>query len=71
MSYEGLWVVTFTPNWNQTHRVRAAGPFPALEAAEDFARTLRESWPADVNPEIEVVQMESADDVSELIENDG
>ena len=70
MSYEALWVVTFTPNWDETHRVRAAGPFPALEAAEEFARTLRDSWPADDNPEIEVVQVEAADRVSELIEGD-
>jgi hypothetical protein len=68
MSYEALWVVTFTPNWDQTHRVRAAGPFPAVEAAEEFARKLRDSWPADGNPEIEVVQIESADPISELID---
>jgi hypothetical protein len=68
MSYEALWVVTFTPNWDQTHRVRAAGPFPAVEAAEEFARTLRDSWPADDSPEIEVVQIESADPISELID---
>jgi hypothetical protein len=70
MSYEALWVVTFTPDWDQTHRVRAAGPFPAVEAAEEFARTLRESWPAEDNPEIEVVQIESAEPISELIDGD-
>jgi hypothetical protein len=68
MSYEALWVVTFTPNWEQTHRVRAAGPFPAVEAAEEFARTLRDSWPAADDPVIEVVQIESADPISELID---
>ncbi|MDP9115883.1 MAG: hypothetical protein M3O28_01160 [Actinomycetota bacterium] len=70
MSYEALWVVTFTPNWDETHRVRAAGPFPAVEAAQAFARTLREQWPADQNPEIEVVQMEATEPISELIGGD-
>lgn len=67
MSYEALWIVTFTPNWDETHRVRAVGPFPAVEVAQEFARRFRGEWPADANPEIEVVQLEAADPVSELI----
>ena len=70
MSYEALWVVTFTRNWDQTRRVRAAGPFPAVEPAEDFARKLRADWPAEENPEIEVVQLEATEPISELIDGD-
>jgi hypothetical protein len=70
MSYEGLWVVTFTPNWDETHRVRAAGPFPAVEAAQSFARKLRDEWPAGVDPEIEVVQVEATEPIAELINGD-
>jgi hypothetical protein len=70
MSYEALWVVTFTPNWDQTRRVRAAGPFPAVEAAENFARKLRAEWPQDEDPEIEVVQLETTEPISELIDGD-
>jgi len=70
MSYEALWVVTFTPNWDETRRVRAAGPFPALEAAEAFARELRAKWPAEESPEIEVVQLETTEPISDLISGD-
>lgn len=70
MSYEALWIVTFTPDWNSTHRVRAAGPFPAVEAAEVFARQLRAAWPDPQDPEIEVVQVEAAEPISELIDGD-
>jgi hypothetical protein len=70
MSYEALWVVTFTPDWEQTRRVRAAGPFPAAEAAEGFARKLREEWPADADPEIEVVQLEATEPISDLFGGD-
>ncbi|PZS36959.1 MAG: hypothetical protein DLM58_00530 [Pseudonocardiales bacterium] len=70
MTYETLWVVTFTPDWNQTRRVRAAGPFPAVEAAEEFARKLRADWPAGEEPEIEVVQLEATEPISELIDSD-
>jgi hypothetical protein len=70
MSYEALWIVTFTPDWNETRRVRAAGPFPAVDAAEEFARALRDEWPADNDPEIEVVQLEATEPISELIAGD-
>jgi hypothetical protein len=70
MSYEALWVVTFTPDWDETRRVRAVGPFPAVETAEAFARTLRSEWPAEQDPEIEVVQLESSEPISELIDGD-
>ena len=70
MSYEALWVVTFTPNWEETRRVRAAGPFPAVEAAEGFARKLRAEWPAEEDPEIEVVQLEATEPISELVDGD-
>jgi len=70
VAYEALWVVTFTPDWNETRRVRAAGPFPAAEAAQDFARRLRHEWPDDEEPEIEVVQLEATDPVSDLIAGD-
>jgi len=70
VTYETLWVVTFTPDWNQTRRVRAAGPFPAVEAAEEFARKLRADWPAGEEPEIEVVQLEATEPISELIDSD-
>lgn len=70
MSYEALWVVTFTPSWDETRRVRATGPFPAVEAAQEFARRLRSEWPADGKPEIEVVQLEATEPVSELIDGD-
>jgi hypothetical protein len=67
MSYERLWVVTFTPDWEETRRVRAAGPFPAAEAAEEFARRLRTQWPERDDPEIEVVQVEATEPISDLI----
>jgi hypothetical protein len=70
MSYEALWIVTFTPDWNETRRVRAAGPFPAVETAEAFARRLRGAWPELQDPEIEVVQLEATDPISELIDGD-
>ena len=70
MSYEALWVVTFTPDWNETHRVRAAGPFPAVESAQAFARKLRDSWPEGDDPEIEVVQLESTEPIADLIAGD-
>ena len=70
MSYEALWIVTFTPDWNETRRVRAAGPFPAVEAAEEFARVLRDEWPADDDPEIEVVQLEATEPIAELVAGD-
>lgn len=70
MSYEALWVVTFTRDWNETRRVRAAGPFPAVEAAEEFARKLRDEWPADDDPEIEVVELEATEPISDLVVGD-
>lgn len=70
MSYEALWVVTFTPDWNQTRKVRAAGPFPAVDAAQAFARKLRADWPTGEDPEIEVVQLEATEPISELIDGD-
>ena len=70
MSYEALWVVTFTPDWNETHRVRAAGPFPAVESAQAFARKLLDSWPEGDEPEIEVVQLESTVPIADLIAGD-
>ncbi|MCW2644959.1 MAG: hypothetical protein QOG22_274 [Pseudonocardiales bacterium] len=70
MGYEALWVVTFTPNWDETRRVRAAGPFPAVESAQGFARKLRAEWPAGADPEIEVVQLETTEPISELVDGD-
>ena len=66
MTYEGLWVVTFVDP-SDPQRIRAAGPFPTIEPAEEFARRLRDAWPADEDPEIDVTQLESADSVADVI----
>jgi hypothetical protein len=70
MSYEALWVVTFIDQ-TDSERIRAAGPFPALEPAQAFARDLREAWPADAAVEIDVTQLESTDSIPEIISGDG
>ncbi|HEY8828283.1 MAG TPA: hypothetical protein VIM17_11055 [Jatrophihabitantaceae bacterium] len=69
MSYEALWVVTFVDQ-SDSERIRAAGPFPALEPAQSFARELRETWPEDRPVEIDVTQLESTDPISDLVAGD-
>lgn len=69
MSYEALWVVTFVDQ-SDSARIRAAGPFPALEPAQSFARELREVWPQDKPVAIDVTQLETTEPMSDLFEGD-
>lgn len=69
MSYEAFWVVTFVDQ-SDSERIRAAGPFPALEPAQAFARVLREAWPLDRSVEIDVTQLESTHPITDLVTGD-
>lgn len=68
MSYENLWVVAFFHPADLGAKVpRIVGPFPAIEAAEDFDRTLREAWPADEEPVVSIVQVEATAPIEDLL----
>lgn len=65
MSYAELFVVAFLTAADP-QRVRVAGPFPAIEPAEEFARALRERWPGGGLTTVDVAQVENSDPISEL-----
>ena len=68
MSYENLWVVTFFHPADLEAKVpRVVGPFPAVEAAEEFDRRLRAEWPADEEPDVTVVQVEASEPIEDLL----
>jgi hypothetical protein len=72
VSYEDLWVVAFFhPAELQAKVPRIVGPFPAAEAAEDFDRQLRESWPHDEEPIVAIVQVEATDPIADLLVHPG
>ena len=72
MSYENLWVVAFFHPAELDAKVpRIAGPFPALEVAEDFDRQLRASWPTDEEPVVAIVQVEATDPLEDLLHHAG
>lgn len=66
MSYEDLYVVTFR-HPEDPDRVRVAGPFPAEDTAEDFARQLRDAWPADEQVFVSLARVESTAPLDELL----
>jgi hypothetical protein len=72
VSYENLWVVAFFHPAELDAKVpRVVGPFPAAEAAEDFDRQLRESWPTDEEPIVAIVQVEATDPIEDLLVHPG
>jgi hypothetical protein len=72
VSYENLWVVAFFHPAELDAKVpRIVGPFPAAEAAEDFDRQLRESWPTDEEPIVAIVQVEATDPIEDLLVHPG
>ena len=72
VSYENLWVVTFFhPADLDAKTPRVVGPFPAVEAAEEFDRDLRASWPNDEEPDVTVVQVEATDPIEDLLRHSG
>jgi len=70
VSYENLWVVAFFHPAELDAKVpRVVGPFPAVEAAEEFDRRLRESWPSDEEPVVALVQVEATDPFEDLLKH--
>ncbi|MEP6598216.1 MAG: hypothetical protein ABJB98_02070 [Actinomycetota bacterium] len=66
MSYQDLWVVTFI-HPSVPERVRVAGPFPAEETAQEFARRLRAAWQDDEHGVVDLARVESTDPIEELL----
>jgi hypothetical protein len=68
VSYENIWVVAFFHPADLGAKVpRVVGPFPAAEAAEEFDRRLRESWPPDEEPVVSIVQVEATEPIEDLL----
>jgi hypothetical protein len=72
VSYENLWVVTFFHPADLEAKVpRVVGPFPGVEAAQEFDRKLRAAWPHDEELDVTVVQVEATEPVEDLLEHHG
>jgi hypothetical protein len=67
VSYQSLWVVTFSHPSDPDAEPHVVGPFPDIEPAQDFDRHLRASWPTGDEPNIAVVQVEAPDPISDLL----
>lgn len=70
MSYENLFVVTFFHPSDLDAKVpRVVGPFPAIEAAEEFDRKLRATWPSGEEVDVAIVQVEATDPIEDLLKH--